>query len=623
MINILSVILTLNVLAVGSECMDPAVASELERLSASDSSSVSVTVVPVEEVFGKLKTARWDVIVLDPEHASLAPRLRGKSQDTDIYVHQPWAYARTYFGDPSVDPRFKEYDCDQKKMYAAITARTKEAVKKYRLSVIPVGTAVQNVRATFDRDNITRDGVRLNSPLGTFVAAATWYEALTGKDATQLDFNPGRMREERRELALGAAHAANSHPWEVTDYGFRKLNKNYDEAKVPEYTLPDALTMQDGRRVETPEQWYAERRPELLHLFETEMFGKVPPRPSDLHFKVIEEDHGIFGGTATRKQINIYFTEGEDHYMTLLLYTPNQVTGPVPVFLGANFKGNVTINPDPAVLYPDDAQIRRYQVYTECARGCMSNRWPLGMILASGYGLATFCKNDMDPEFDDGFQNGVHGLFYREGQDYPEPDEWGSISAWSWGYSRAIDYLETDPGVDARKIAVIGHSRLAKTALWTAARDERVAMAFPNNPGCCGAAISRRGFGESLETIIRHYHYWFCGNFAKYACNEDMLPFDQHELLSLVAPRPLYVGSGEYDSWSDPKGEFIGLLEASKVYEFLGVKGLGVTDNPGPWKPVSEGYVGYHMRSGPHDMTSWDWYQYIRYADKYLKQSNH
>jgi len=616
--SILSLILAINVFVVGQDCMEPPVAEHLRNIAAADGVEINLTISSREEAVSGIKGKNWDAIVLDLQYASMSSILHRHSRGSSIYVHQPWAFARIYYGETAIDPRFKEYDCNPKKMYEDLVAKTKSAVIGHNLGVVPVGTAVQNVRSTFDRDNITRDGVHLNSSIGQYLAACVWYEVLTGRSAVDNSYNPGRLFPERLKLARAAAHAALANPWSVSEFGFRRLNKSYDEAKVPDYVLPDPLVMQDGRKVETPEQWYAERRPELLHLFETEMFGKVPPRPSGMHFKVVEEDTGVFGGTATRKQVRIYFTEGDEHYMTLLIYLPNQVTGPVPVFLCANFKGNPTINPDPAILYPDKDQIERYQVYRLYERGSMSNRWPVGMILSSGYGLATFCKTDLDPEFDDGFQNGVHGLYYKDGQNYPEPDEWGSISAWSWGYSRAIDFLETEPRVDAKKIAVVGHSRLSKTALWTAARDLRVAMVFPNNPGCCGAAISRRRFGESLETIIRHYHYWFCQNFHKYSDAEDTLPFDQHELLALVAPRPIYLASGEYDSWSDPKGEFEALAEASKVYEFLGLNGLGTDVNPGPWKPLTEGVVGYHLRSGPHEITVWDWSQFIIFANKHF-----
>lgn len=620
----------LEVLVVGSACFEQETGRHLQSLAAGSGDSVEWTVVEDEAAYKALKSRKWDVVVVDRRCADARRFIRKAPRGARVFVCEDFAYGKDYLGEPCVVPEFKKYGCDQMAMYQDIVRNTRALCESSGASVLPVGTAVQNVRGSYDRDNLTRDGVHLNYNIGCFLAACTWYETLFGRDVTASVYNPGRMRPERVALARAAAHAAVQNPWDVTpDFGFKKLNKNYDEACVPSYTLPDPLTMQDGTRVENADQWYEKRRPELYHLFETEMYGRAPERPAALHFKQVSFDDGVFGGTAIRKEINIYFTEGDDHYMTLLLYIPKQVKGTVPVILGANFRGNASVVYDTGISLPDSAQIARYSVYREPVRGEMQGRWPVGMILARGYALATFYKGDIDPDFDDSFTNGVHPLFYREGQTYPDPDEWGSISAWAWGYSRALDYLETDPDVDASKVSTVGHSRLAKTALWAAVRDTRFAMAYPNNAGCGGAALSRRSFGETVETIVRHYHYWFCPNFAKYACNEASLPFDQHELIALMAPRPVYFTTGEYDDWSDPRGEYLSILEASKVYDFLGLKGLcpdgGSVDDlpsegiPEPWKPVQGGLIGYHVRSGPHEITNWDWSAFLDFADRNLK----
>lgn len=603
------------VLVAGDGMLEPEIVRHLDSLASAGGHVVSLTVLKdVGELRSAVKRHGWDAVVLSREAASKVRRVRTER----LFVHQDWAYATNYRGEPCVDPQFRKYGQDQQRMYRQITDEVRSSCVRLNASALPVGTAVQDIRATQDRDNITRDGVHLNHSIGCFVAAGVWYESITGDEVRTSSYTPQHIHALRLAMCRDAVHCAIEHPWEVVDFGYRSLKKNYDESRVPHYVLPDPLVMSDGTPVTSPEQWYAERRPELYHLFETEMYGKAPGRPADLHFEIVSVDDGVFGGTAIRKEVRIYFTAGKDSYMTLLLYLPKQVQGPVPVILGANFDGNASVIYDTGISLPDSLQIQRYSLYREPVRGSRDGRWPVGMILSRGYGLATFFKGDLDPEWDDGFSNGVHPLFYRQGQTFPDPDEWGAIGAWAWGYSRALDYLETDKDVDAERVSTIGHSRLAKTALWAAVSDTRFAMAYPNNSGCCGAAISRRAYGETLETMIIHYHYWYCQNFWKYAGHEDLLPFDQHELIALMAPRPVYVASGEYDRWSDPVGEFLSVSEASKVYEFLGLKGVGTCEMPGPWTPLHDGLIGYHMRSGPHDITTYDWAQFLDFCDRYL-----
>ncbi|MBR1576409.1 MAG: DUF4886 domain-containing protein [Bacteroidales bacterium] len=620
---------SLRVLSVGVPNDDPELVRHLSELTAQDGTVLSWNCA---ETLSEVSGGAFDAVVLGqallekPDARRQLRRLRRHVRGGRLLLHQDWAWAVDYFKEPCIEPAFAAYGYDQQRMYAALVARSRETAARFGLELLPVGTAVQNVRATFDRDNLTRDGVHLNHSIGCFLAACTWYEALTGRDVTRSGYGPDRLTAERAALARGAAHAAWLHPFEVTDYGFRHLDKNYDEALVPDYTLPDALTMQDGTPVRDAAQWYGRRRPELLALFEREMYGRMPGRPEGLHFQLVSEEDGALGGTAVRKEIRICFDASGGHYMTVLLYLPRQAEGPVPVVVGANFHGNTAIIFDTGVSLPDSAQIARYRLYKEPFRGQEALSWPVALLLSRGYGLATFFKGDLDPEWDDGFTNGVQPLFYRDGQTCPDPDQWGAIGAWAWGYSRVLDYLETDPAVDAKRVITAGHSRLAKTALWAAVADPRFAMAFPNNSGCCGAAISRRRYGESLETMIRHYHYWYCANFAKYAADETALPFDQHELIALMAPRPVYVTSGSEDRWSDPRGEFIGAAEAARIYEFLGLPGLraedgsvlGPDDMPPVWQPRQRGLVGYHLRQGPHALTGWDWARMLDFADRWL-----
>lgn len=379
----------------------------------------------------------------------------------------------------------------------------------------------------------------------------------------------------------------------------RNRNINYVEADVPDYTLPDPLQMEDGTKVTGVEAWQTKRRPEVLELFRKHVYGRAPlGRPEGMTFDVFDVDPNAMDGAATRKQVKINFTGEENGLsMTVILFIPNDAPKPAPGFLLICNRGPENIDPTRKIKVPF---------------------WPAEQIVARGYVAAAFYNADVDPDNYDEFKNGVHGLFDKAGK---RPDDaWATIAAWAWGASRAMDYFETDEAIDEEHIAVIGHSRGGKTSLWAGAEDERFAMVISNNSGCGGAALSRRCYGETVAQINRSFPHWFCKNFDKYNNNESELPVDQHMLMALIAPRLLCVASSDEDLWADPHGEFLSAVGAGPVYRLFGLQGLGTSEMPPLDQPVQAGHISYHVRTGGHGLTEYDWEQYMNFTDKHWRK---
>lgn len=403
---------------------------------------------------------------------------------------------------------------------------------------------------------------------------------------------------------------------------------NYDESKVPEYSLPDPLTTKSGETVSDPQTWTNTRRPEVLRLFQTQVYGRAP-QPCEIKHSLISTKVDAIGGKAIRREVDLFFgTSADATSMRMLIYTPKATTSPSPAFIGLNFKGNHTVESDPAINLSrswvrDQPGLAINNRATEAARGVSASRWPVELIIDRGYALVTIYYGDIDPDFDDGFKNGIHRTLQSKVESIPQGERWGSIATWAYGLSRAVDYLETDSTIDASRIAVVGHSRLGKTALWAGASDQRFAMVLSNDSGCGGAALSRRAIGETTARINRVFPHWFCDNYQQYDNNENACPVDQHQLVALIAPRPVYIASASEDRWADPKGEFLSAFHADPVYRLLGTNGLGGASPPQEMpdadSPISDGTIGYHLRAGKHDITTYDWTQYLNFADRHLK----
>ena len=393
---------------------------------------------------------------------------------------------------------------------------------------------------------------------------------------------------------------------------------NYNAAEIPPYTIPDVLTCQDGTMVGNKEQWEAKRRPELLEIFRKYMYGQVPPKPDKVEYDLLTEKKDALGGIAIRREVRITFrmNDGRFRSFVTLAYIPAGAKGKVPVFVGLTFMGNHVITNEEVMMtgmsYPlaPDKQVRGLQTF----------RFPLEYLMGRGYAIVVASYNDIFPDRSNGWADSMYNLFFSKKELENRLDDYSSIGLWSWGLSHMLDMLETMPEIDTSRAAVFGHSRLGKTSLWTGAQDTRFKLVCVNDSGCGGAALSRRLYGETLYSMVKHNNigYWFCNYLCQHSLHPEDLPFEQHQLISLVAPRAVSIHSATEDQWADPTSEYYSAFNAGPVYSLYGKTPLANPEPPAPDTPVGTD-VSYFLRTGKHNLLAPDWMHYLDLADIYLK----
>ncbi len=403
----------------------------------------------------------------------------------------------------------------------------------------------------------------------------------------------------------------------------RKIN--FSEENVKPYILPSPLLRENDSRITSVAEFEDSGRKRLLGLFEKNMYGRIMPPPDRLSFKVVSEDANALNGIAVRKEIEIFcrMSNGCSKTFTMLLYLP-KMNYPVPCFLGLNFYSNAGCTSEKSVALTSNPQYHRKpgiwipEPATATTRGKQAACWDFENIVRKGFASATIYYFDLFPDGPEWFGDSIYRLFKLPSNwNSPERD-FGAIGAWAWGLMRGVDCLASLAEIDSGKIIVHGHSRLGKTALLAGAYDSRISMVIANCSGCCGAALTRRNFGENLEWILHYQPHWFVPKLNDFIDKESELPFDQHSLISLIAPRPVYISSATEDPNADPRGEFLATFAAGEVYHLYGDSGLSNDVMPPPDTPVGSFRVKYHIRTGPHGLTHWNWIQYLDFAENYF-----
>ncbi|SPE27169.1 putative acetyl xylan esterase [Candidatus Sulfotelmatomonas gaucii] len=396
---------------------------------------------------------------------------------------------------------------------------------------------------------------------------------------------------------------------------------NYDEAKVGTYTLADPLLLDNGKPVKNAKTWWTKRRPEIEELFETQQYGRDTGRPADESFNMTDKGTPALDGKAIRKQVTISFSKDPGWpQLHLLIYLPANAHKPVPMFFSFNFSPIQCAVDDPGIT-PKEVWDPRTNTKVMPPQGrCFFGRIPVDKFLDAGIGVATYYYGEIDPDSLNEFPYGIRAKYLKPGQAERAPDDWGSIAAWAWGMSRAEDYFETDPAIDAKRVAIHGVSRLGKTVMWAGAHDQRFAAVIASCSGEGGAALSHRDYGETIAhlTAPTRYPYQFAENYAHWGGFPDKAPMDANLLIALIASRPLLLQTGNADYWSDPKGEFLAEVAAGPVYKLLGKDPLDTDVWPEPKVPILHD-LAYYMHEGPHGMVPTDWDIYLEFLKMHLR----
>lgn len=362
--------------------------------------------------------------------------------------------------------------------------------------------------------------------------------------------------------------------------------------------IPQALVAKDGTKVTTTEAWETVRRPELLELFRENIYGRnAVERPESLMFTSGEKELPAFDGKAVRKRVVIsYKGPGGERSINATLYLPAKAK-PKACFI-------LIVNRSRKII--DDAE------------SAPAEFWPVADLISRGYATIAFHYSDVAPDSaKDDFKSGVFKLYDPEKRPRAG-DAWGAIAAWSWGASRVVDFLETEPRLKGVPIAVAGHSRGGKAALWCGAQDARVALSISNDSGTAGAALSRVSRGETVKKINTVFPHWFALNYHAFNDRQNELPVDQHELVALIAPRLVYIASASDDANADPAAEFQSGIEAAPVFALYKKTGIVPATFPAVGEVRHDGAIGYHLRAGVHDLKRYDWERYMNFADKHF-----